>query len=328
MNRPEAHIIDDEARRLRDRLMPAAEWIVRPLPEDYGVDFESEIADQHVPSGNRIWVQLKGVRSMLKQRELSEPHPFWPGRPLPQRYVSYPAPVSTPSKRERTGKPKLLPYALRCGFPLLLFVADLQAEDIFWLPLRDEIEINLDRRTPAWRDQRRATVRIPVENSLRRDAQQDWRGLRHYALEPARQAAFAVMHTIHHQLRYEAQFHPFQYVFSGQENVNRPDLLLVALDAAERGLTRVLGLDVVFGPTGAAPRSISTHIVAAIDTCQELRIRVREGSMSAGEVAARVGDIAAGIEMISTTIAAYQQNRYRWVTFEEGVSRVAGDLRE
>jgi hypothetical protein len=32
--------------------------------------------------------------------------------------------------------------------------------------------------------------------------------------------------------------------------------------------------------------------------------------------------------MISTTIATYQQIRYRWLIFQEGVSRSISDLRE
>jgi Domain of unknown function (DUF4365) len=315
VKRPDQHIIDERAQRLLGRLLPA-EWIVRPLPKDYGVDFEIEIVDQHVVSGNRVWVQLKGRASVLKQRELSEPHPFWPDRPAPQRYVSY----STPTR--------LLDYALRCGFPMLLSVADLQAESIFWLPLRDEIETNFDHRRPAWRDQGTATLRIPIENSLSHDAEQDWPGLRHYALEPTRQVAFGVMHAIHHQLRYAVNFSPFLQVFSDQVHVNRPDILLMALDFAELGLKRVLALDVVFGDAGVGPPSIAQQMRAAIDLCQELRVRVPGASISPMEVGVKVGDISLGIEMISTTIATYEQNRYRWVTFEEGVSRVTGDLGE
>ena len=222
----------------------------------------------------------------------------------------------------------LLDYTLRCGFPLLLFVADLPAEDIFWLPLRDEIETNLDRRTPAWRDQSTATVHIPIENSLRRDAEQDWPGLRHYALEPIRQLAFGVMHTIHHQLRYEANFSPFQQVFSGQVHVNRADILLMALDAAELGLNRVLALDVVFRDARVGPPTIAEQTRAAIGLSQELRIQVPADSISPMEVGVKVGDISQAIELISTTIASYQQIRYHRVTFEEGVSRGVGDLRE
>jgi hypothetical protein len=210
----------------------------------------------------------------------------------------------------------------------LLFVADLQAEDIFWLPLRDEIEINLDRRTPAWRDQRRATVHIPIENSLRRDSAQDWPGLRHYALEPIRQLAFRVMHTIHRQLRYAADFSPFLHIISDQVRVNAPEYLLTALDAAERALTQVLALDVVFGDAGFTSSSVAERMRAAIDVCQELRVRVRAASISPGEVAARVLDIKEAIEMISMSVAAYQRMRNRWVTFQKGVSRGIGELHE
>jgi hypothetical protein len=109
--------------------------------------------------------------------------------------------------------------------------------------------------------------------------------LQHYALEPARQVAVGVMHTIHRQLGYEANFSPLQQVFGGQVYVKRQDYLLMAPDAAELGLSGCWHATFVFGDARVGPRSIAELTRGAIDLCQEVRVRVPEASISPIEVA-------------------------------------------
>jgi hypothetical protein len=71
VKRPDQHIIDERAQRLLAHQLLPPEWIVRTLPKDCGVDFEIESVDQHVVSGNRVWVQLKGHDSALRQGALN-----------------------------------------------------------------------------------------------------------------------------------------------------------------------------------------------------------------------------------------------------------------
>ena len=60
MKRPRQHEIDAAARRQFEQSLPEA-WVVRPQPDDYGVDYEVEIFDQHESTGVIFKVQLKGT---------------------------------------------------------------------------------------------------------------------------------------------------------------------------------------------------------------------------------------------------------------------------
>jgi hypothetical protein len=52
MKRPRQHVMEDASGRLFQSLLPE-EWIVRPIAKDYGVDFEVELVDQKIVSGDR-----------------------------------------------------------------------------------------------------------------------------------------------------------------------------------------------------------------------------------------------------------------------------------
>ncbi len=60
MTRPIQHEIDTAARRQFEQSLPAA-WVARLQPDDYGIDYEVEVFQQHQPTGIAFKVQLKGT---------------------------------------------------------------------------------------------------------------------------------------------------------------------------------------------------------------------------------------------------------------------------
>ena len=150
MKRPLTHVMEDTSMGLLKSLIPA-EWIIRPILKDYGVDIEIELVDQGIVTGNRIWVQLKSVQSL--DRSI-------------MKLDRYGKEIEVPCVRFSLST-KELEYSLQCAFPLLLFVADIAAKDIYWLPLRDAIECRLSQRTPKWRLQKTNTLCIPLRAYLK-----------------------------------------------------------------------------------------------------------------------------------------------------------------
>lgn len=59
MKRPRQHEIDELARRQFESSLPSS-WVCRPMPDDYGVDYEVEVFDNGVSTGRAFKVQLKG----------------------------------------------------------------------------------------------------------------------------------------------------------------------------------------------------------------------------------------------------------------------------
>ena len=159
VKRPRQHIMEDESGRLLTTLIPS-EWIVRAIPKDYGVDYEIEFVDQEIVSGNRIWIQMKSVEACKLQTQsyqLGDKFPELDTDGDGNLKVNY-IPFSIAAKE--------LHYALKCAFPLLLFVADLKQQDIYWLPIRDEIVGSLSHKNPNWSSQKSATLHLPTSSRI------------------------------------------------------------------------------------------------------------------------------------------------------------------
>lgn len=305
--RPVQHVIETNSIQLIHELLPS-EWVVRELPQDYGVDLEVEIVDRSVLTGNRLWIQLKGHAARLERHSIDDAHPMGGIEQEPQQFITFPADV------------RLLNYAQSVSFPLLLVVADLQDADAYWVPLRDEIDVNLDSRSPGWRDQQTASVRIPAANSLRAEANRDFAGLRRYAQEPARFAAFGMLHAILHELGYEADLSYTEHNDTTVEPGAHHELFR-KLDVAKSGLQRALAFDAVFGKDGegffgfAAPQ-----LEAAVRECDAIKLAATADESSGMALGVRVATVSQTMHLISTAIASYMESRIAWVTYESNVS--------
>lgn len=231
MKRPLAHVTEDESEKIFSSLLPP-EWIVRRLPKDYGVDYEIEIVDANVLSGNRIWLQLKGTSSVSIHSRQAEVE----GRMTTVRYVRFRA------------ETKLLEYALHCGFPLLLGVVDVSAGEAYWLPLRDEIDEYVEASNPTWHKQSTITLEIPAKNSLSNERRCGYDGFRWYALEPARMRAFVILHNYYRDFHRQGTMSG--YAFDGDVLDGGEELLLSSASLARSYLKLALDLDVLFGTDG------------------------------------------------------------------------------
>ncbi|MBL8240144.1 MAG: DUF4365 domain-containing protein [Bryobacterales bacterium] len=164
MKRPAEHVMEDESRLLLQQLLPSA-WIVRAITKDYGIDAEVEIVDNEAVTGERIWIQLKARRRIPRHVWTFTPRVPMDPEVTPDGTLS----VEYVQARLET---RLLKYALQCPFPLLLMEADLSTRQFYWLPLRDDILVSLDKRDPLWRTKRTVSLKIPSWNelSLERDS--------------------------------------------------------------------------------------------------------------------------------------------------------------
>jgi len=138
------------------------EWIVRPLPKDYGVDFEVEIVKKQKVMGDRLWFQLKGTNSLKEIKHGTTGN----------IYFSFRVDV------------ELLEYSLKCGFPLLLSIVDLKTEEVYWLPIRDHIKHYIDIYKPEWYKFKTVTVHIPATNSFSYQWETGFYGLLWYSKQP------------------------------------------------------------------------------------------------------------------------------------------------
>ena len=141
--------MEDRAESLIRKLLPQ-EWIVRKVPKDYGVDLEVEMVDKTFVTGNRVWVQSKAT-NRIHGRELEYDVAKWGLTPddVPDSHDGLYRVRYFPFRIET----KELDYALRCPVPLLLFLCDIGEDEVYWLPLRDEVLCSIAPAIPTWRHQ-------------------------------------------------------------------------------------------------------------------------------------------------------------------------------
>ncbi|MDA8563099.1 DUF4365 domain-containing protein [Mariniblastus sp.] len=178
MKRPNQHVSGDNAINILKLALPEP-WIKRDVSHDYGVDMEIEIVDGENVTGQRLWLQVKGVN----QLKVIQSVPYSAGNP--HRPDAKTKPCIAYSMEI-----KHLRYALLCDISYLLVIVDLKTEACYWLPIRDEVEILLPTRNPMWDQQQSATVYLPLENKIERRAKTNYAELRWYSREPSRIRSF------------------------------------------------------------------------------------------------------------------------------------------
>lgn len=182
MRRPDQHVACDKAVNLLKLSLPDT-WIKREVSHDYGVDLEVEIVNGSFVTGQRLWMQVKGVQSpkVIEATLFDSVSSSESGSVVSEKKQSCIA-FSMETKH--------LEYALLCDISYLLVVVNLGAEICYWLPVRDEVEMLLSRRNPMWRKQRNATVYLPLKNELSRGQNVECDELQWYSREPARIRSF------------------------------------------------------------------------------------------------------------------------------------------
>lgn len=278
--------MEDQSGKLLQQLIPD-EWIVRSIPKDYGVDFEIELVDQTVVSGKRIWVQMKAVeRTLVRTVSLG---------PENRHYEYVPFPLLT----------KEIRYALECPFPLLLFIADLSSHEIYWVPIRDEVLVNLSERTPKWHTQTSNYLRVPRWNRLSSERKSNYPGLRWFALEPARMYAFAMLHNLLHEFDSMIDL-PESLV--GVEFVDHGlrRRLRSCLPLARQYFTVALGIDVLFGKNGDAQFDWAVMgIEQAVHATDAAIALIKSQEYSDEKMGLLLGRINHGVNLLSTITNMY-----------------------
>jgi hypothetical protein len=195
--------MEDQSWLLLQQLLPSS-WIMRRCSKDYGVDAEVEIVDAGAVTGERVWIQLKARRCI--------PRRIWRFKPRIELdpEITQDGSLSVEYVQARVDT-RLLEYALQCPFPLLLMEADLSTRQVYWLPLRDDILVSVDKRCPQWRAQRNVTLKIPSWNELLRDREFDHYGIRWYGREPARLFALSCLQHYFHEFQYMRNVLPREF---------------------------------------------------------------------------------------------------------------------
>jgi len=138
MQRPKQHVIDTQAQSLFRQSLPA-EWVVRPIAPDYGIDYEVEIVEESSLTGFTFYVQLKGTQSP-RWNDLSLCLPFEVDK------LSY--------------------YSEKVKRPVFILVADLVNNTCLWLYTQRFIREVLRVSKPRWYLQRSVTLYVPRANRL------------------------------------------------------------------------------------------------------------------------------------------------------------------
>lgn len=320
MKRPRQHVMEDISEQALINALPK-EWIVRPIVKDYGVDYEIELVDQEIVSGNRIWVQLKSVeKAKLKTAKfnVSDRFPDLKSDGKGNICAEY-VPFSMPLKE--------INYSQKCHFPLLLVLVDLSSEEAYWLPIRDEANHNLDLHELHRRKQKTATLRIPVWNSLRAESERDFSGLRWFALEPGRMYAFSILHHFYHEFQYEGRLSGYS-IGDGHIDDGEEDELLRSLVIAGDMCRSALDLDVLFGDQGidyfkaeaipalGAP-GIAIQIGAGAQAAEDAIRAIKKKIYNLRSLALQLGTVSQAINLMSTAISSYQGFRGRYLLKED-----------
>jgi hypothetical protein len=252
--RPSSHVKETKSKNLLRSLLPD-EWIIRELPEDYGVDLEVELVDQEFVTGNRLWIQLKASDTFDVHEEGFEAGEFVSGVDIDEENsglrIESGGVVVVPHLRFSMDTAHLK-YSLKCGFPLLLCLADLDKQDIFWVPLPEAIRWDLEERTPSWRSQKSATLRVPLWNSMKREQSRDYYGLRWFSMEPARMYAFSTLAYLDGQMKQRIGFASSNHEHLTPHPIPDKDHaeFIQAIALAKKMMSNALEFDVLYGEYG------------------------------------------------------------------------------
>ncbi len=137
--RTRSHVLDRKARDYVKQILPP-EWIIQDGQEDYGIDLVVEIVKDEQVTGALFLMQLKGTDSLTVRK---------------RGYVAHPCKTST------------LMYFLQRPELIVYLVYDAQKNVGYWVWIKDYIR---DKLKTNWKEQKTATVRIPLDNKFDADA--------------------------------------------------------------------------------------------------------------------------------------------------------------
>ncbi|MDO8336376.1 MAG: DUF4365 domain-containing protein [Candidatus Saccharibacteria bacterium] len=135
--RSESHKIDEKAITLI-RGMLVNDWIVRSQDgRDYGIDLQMERFDDERPTGDFIFVQVKGTNSPFSEKVTLRDFPV-----------------------------KTINYALMFSVPFFVFYVSVDSKKAKFIWLQKYALSHLNINNPKWRIQNTLTIEFPDENDL------------------------------------------------------------------------------------------------------------------------------------------------------------------
>lgn len=135
------------------------EWVVRPIPADYGLDLELEVFHA-VPSENgEKKYQTRGEHLYLQVKTTDKFTYGSPDKANGGAHTMLNFSLETSELR--------LVEAMGASVPVVLLVVDRAQFTVFYVCLNDYISKTLSSRNPAWREQKTVTLNIPVKNQIK-----------------------------------------------------------------------------------------------------------------------------------------------------------------
>jgi len=271
---------------------------VREIPEDYGIDFEVEIVDKELVTGNRCWFQLKGTTKLnvIKKRYSSSEEY------IDIDYVKYKLPV------------KLLKYSVKCDIPLLLTVINIDTTEIFWLPLRDWIESYLEIVNHNWRNQKTVIVYIPFNNNFSIERKKNFINIKFYAMETIRMRALAILGHYYHELYNKVRLS--NYEFEGDRILwGEEEELKESLKTSLIYLNLALELESLFGKKGLIVYvNIAKPILEqGINACKQLLDDFNNNTITFDRTAILASRVEHAINIFLTSISLYQEIKQKYL---------------
>ena len=136
--RTPSHIIDQKCVNLIRTKFCEEGWIVREQNErDYGIDLHVERFEESMPTGDLIFIQLKGTQKEFEKKV----------------------------KLQNFGV-KTINYALLFNVPFFVFYVSIKTEEVKYVWLQEYADLILDKENQKWRDQDTVTIRFPYENDM------------------------------------------------------------------------------------------------------------------------------------------------------------------
>ncbi|RKQ94588.1 uncharacterized protein DUF4365 [Mycolicibacterium mucogenicum 261Sha1.1M5] len=212
------------------------EWVVRPIPDDFGLDLELEVFHEvdsrpngvrrYQTRGEHLYMQVKTTDS-LKTTKLERKRPA--------------TCLEVASFQMKTAD-LMLVESMGASVPVVLLLVDRTSNRIFYVCLTDYVSHYLESATPNWRERSRVEIYLPLRNELKpsgdpADLAAHWSYFSRLAGRGKLYSAFNLIYFYLNELKYK------EPVLSGHFEADRRALLDYTQTYAEY-LAKIRVLDV------------------------------------------------------------------------------------
>lgn len=137
--RPRSHVLETESRIFVQQILPA-EWIIREINSDYGVDLEVEIVNNGIVTGAHFLIQLKSSETLTINKK---------------GFIAHPC------------KTTALQYYLERSELVIYLIYDATKKKGYWIWVQ---EFLTNQSSQTWKSQKEFTVQISSNSIFDKDA--------------------------------------------------------------------------------------------------------------------------------------------------------------